>query len=83
MDGVDGVKPTFAAACAIDDPNTGTEGLAVFFVPRRKSATPDAALVRAIKAAVSRELGIAPAYVLPLDESDFPKTTSAKNNGPV
>ncbi|HEV8717110.1 MAG TPA: AMP-binding protein [Candidatus Binatia bacterium] len=33
VSGIAGVEATFVAACGVDDPTTGTEGLAIFFVP--------------------------------------------------
>src|SRR5206468_6774819 len=50
VNGVAGVEPTFAAACAIDDPVRGTEGLAIFFVPAAGADT--ARLVKAIRTEV-------------------------------
>ncbi len=87
---VDGVAATFSAACALEDPVTGTEGLAIFFVP--ESPDPEAShcrldttvsrrvarLADAVQAAVTERLGISPSVVLPLAPEDFPKTTSGK-----
>ncbi|MDJ0836204.1 MAG: SDR family oxidoreductase [Acidobacteriota bacterium] len=78
VNGVPGVTPTFSAACAVDDPTTGTEGLAVFFVPVDKSSGIDTALLQKIKETVARDVGISPSVVLPLSEGEFPKTTSGK-----
>ena len=83
VNSITGVKATFSAACGVDDPATGTEGLAIFFVPekneRQENADAiDSALIQSIKNTVARELGLAPAFVLPLAEVEFPKTTSGK-----
>ncbi len=80
VNAVPGVEPTFSAACAIDDPRHGTEGLAVFFVPRGEVATTEtrAALREAVRAEVTARLGVVPAVVLPIARADFPKTTSGK-----
>ena len=78
VNGIAGVKPTFAAACAVDDADTGSEGLAVFFVAQRCNPPIDAGLIRTVRNTVASELGIAPSYVLPLLEAEFPKTTSGK-----
>lgn len=75
---VDGVEPTFSAACGFDDPATGTEGLAIFFVPRVERDEPDVELVRSVRAHVTRSLGVSPAVVVPLPKAEFPKTTSGK-----
>ncbi len=74
---VDGVEPTFSAACAVDD-SSGTEGLAVFFVSRDKSLAAQATIVRAIRSRVASALGVTPACVVPLSKQEFPKTTSGK-----
>src|SRR5207244_11543725 len=34
VNNVAGIEPTFTGSCAVDDPATGTEGLAIFFVPQ-------------------------------------------------
>src|SRR6185312_2241303 len=80
VNAVPGVEPTFAAACAVDDPRHGTEGLAVFFVPRGEAATTEAraALREAVRAEVTARLGVVPAVVLPIPRAEFPKTTSGK-----
>jgi hypothetical protein len=80
VNAVPGVEPTFAAAAAVDDQATGSEGLAVFFVPRAGHDEPSelVRLVRAIRGQVSTTLGISPAWVVPLAAAEFPKTTSGK-----
>ncbi|XXX82539.1 amino acid adenylation domain-containing protein [Sorangium sp. So ce134] len=78
---VPGVEPTFAAAAAVDDAATGTEGLAVFFVPRGPrgaSIEARAEIAGAIRREVTARLGIAPAFVVPVARAEFPKTTSGK-----
>ncbi|MCC6177962.1 MAG: SDR family NAD(P)-dependent oxidoreductase, partial [Chloroflexi bacterium] len=80
VDAIEGVEPTFAAACAVDDPSTGTEGLAIFFVPSpsHDQLSEQVALARAIRGQVSTTLGISPTWVVPLTAPEFPKTTSGK-----
>jgi len=73
---VEGMEPTFSAACAINDPSSGSEGLAIFFVA--KETTEEINLVKNIKARVAVDLGISATYVIPLAKKDFPKTTSGK-----
>lgn len=73
---VPGTLPTFVAACAVEDAGTGTESVAIFFVPKEPGI--DRAELQAIRAAVSRELGVLPRFVLPLEQAAFPKTTSGK-----
>ncbi|MCG5237800.1 SDR family NAD(P)-dependent oxidoreductase [Xanthobacter oligotrophicus] len=76
VNAVDGVQPTFAAACAVPDAATGSEALALFFSPRPEADAP--AVADAIRAAVTGRLGIAPAHVTAIPQPDFPKTTSGK-----
>lgn len=73
---VEGVEPTFSAACAVEDAKTGTEGLAIFFVP--KENTDISQLLSEVRMKVATAMGIAPAYVIPLEKKTFPKTTSGK-----
>ncbi|HCY86381.1 MAG TPA: hypothetical protein DHV36_14695, partial [Desulfobacteraceae bacterium] len=86
---IPGVEPTFSAAVAVDNPKLGSEGLAVFFVPKAwaDAKTPEPAsqkniidlpLIRSVRNKVGKELGISPEYVIPLAKKDFPKTTSGK-----
>ncbi|HEX7843726.1 MAG TPA: beta-ketoacyl synthase N-terminal-like domain-containing protein, partial [Kofleriaceae bacterium] len=75
---VAGVEPTFVAASSVADPSTGSDGLAIFFVPRSPGAGDEVAILRAIRAAVAAKLGLAPAAVVPLAREEFPKTTSGK-----
>lgn len=72
---IPGVENTFVAACATQDPDTGTEGVCVFFVP---SAGDLSTTIRSINSRVTAELGITPSYALPLAPKDFPRTTSGK-----
>jgi amino acid adenylation domain-containing protein len=75
---VAGVDPTWAAACAVPDERSGSEGLAVLFVPREPAAVAPAEVVAAIRARVTAALGIAPHVVLSLPRALFPRTTSGK-----
>src|SRR6266571_2702149 len=54
---IEGVEPTFAAACAVEDPGTGTEGLAIFLVPRVMAAEDRIELLRTIRTRVAADLG--------------------------
>ncbi|GAB6043113.1 condensation domain-containing protein [Endothiovibrio diazotrophicus] len=78
VNGVDGVEPTFSAACAVEVAGRGGEGLALFFVPRGGGDGVDPQLVRRIRGEVSRQLGVAADFIVPLARAEFPKTTSGK-----
>ncbi|MCW8928675.1 MAG: amino acid adenylation domain-containing protein, partial [Gammaproteobacteria bacterium] len=74
---IPGVLPTFVAATGVDA-ESGTEQLAIFFVPLREKLIRNISLLEIIKTQVTLLLGINPSYVIPLSEADFPKTTSGK-----
>lgn len=78
VDAIESVEPTFVGSCAVADPASGTEGFAVFFVPKDDAAEDVAELVRTIRARVAASLGVSPTHVVPLAAEDFPKTTSGK-----
>lgn len=78
VNNITGVEPTFSAACSLEDPASGTEGLAVFFVPRKRAPLVDPALLQAVRSRVAMELGVSPQYVIPMEKEAFPKTTSGK-----
>jgi acyl-CoA synthetase (AMP-forming)/AMP-acid ligase II/NAD(P)-dependent dehydrogenase (short-subunit alcohol dehydrogenase family)/acyl carrier protein len=76
--GVDGVEPTYVGACAVANPNTGTEGLAIFFSPTKNSIEANVNVVNAVREKVALNVGISPSYVVPVPREEFPKTTSGK-----
>lgn len=78
VNSIDGVAPTYAGACAFSNPETGTEGLAIFFSPDKTNSQFDGELIQAIRREVTTQLGITPYYVLPVERQEFPKTTSGK-----
>ena len=70
------VKPTYVAACGVENSELGTEALALFFVPTGAVASDE--VVRRIRTHVAQQVGIAPAFVIPMTQAEFPKTTSGK-----
>lgn len=76
VEAIIGVEPTYAAAVATHDPTTGTEALAIFFVPNKGAVLPD--LRQIITREVATNLGVTPIYVIPVERERFPKTTSGK-----
>jgi amino acid adenylation domain-containing protein len=78
VNGIPGTIPTFSAATAVTDPLAGTEGLAVFFVPQSEDSEQRTRLVSEVRKVVASNLGISPAFVVPLKRSEFAKTTSGK-----
>lgn len=79
VEGLDGVEVSFTAACSIK--RDGSEQLAIFFHPaaglptRIESVIP---LIRQIRSLVIEQLGISPAYIIPLAPSKIPKTSIGK-----
>ena len=78
VNGIDGVESTYVGACAVDNPSTGTEGLAIFFTPVVEGLEQKINLIKAIQAKIVSYLGISPTCVVPIAKQDFPKTTSGK-----
>ncbi|GER90172.1 hypothetical protein KDW_43340 [Dictyobacter vulcani] len=75
---IPGVEPTFAGASSIEDSTTGTGGLAVFFTPISQDLADIVPLLSTIRSEVVTNIGINPAYIIPLARSAFAKTTSGK-----
>ncbi len=72
------MEPTFTAAVAVNDAASGTEGLAIFFVPQVEEMEEKIKLIEQVRKAVASNLGISPSVVVPVRKSEFPKTTSGK-----
>ncbi|WP_433392308.1 amino acid adenylation domain-containing protein [Micromonospora sp. KLBMP9576] len=75
---VDGVRHGLVAAVGVPDPRTGTESLAIFYVPDDTADMPPAGVAGAVSAAVARRWQVAPARVLPVAEAQFPRTSGGK-----
>jgi acyl-CoA synthetase (AMP-forming)/AMP-acid ligase II/thioesterase domain-containing protein/acyl carrier protein len=78
VEGVDGVLPSYAAACAVRKPGSNTDEIAVFFVLAADGRETLGTLVRAIRKRVSDEVGITPDYVVAVSTGDIPKTAIGK-----
>ncbi|WP_067510121.1 SDR family NAD(P)-dependent oxidoreductase [Actinoplanes sp. TFC3] len=72
---LDGVRSGLVAACGVPDPRSGSERLAVFYVPEDPETT---AVSGRIRREVGARLRLSAAYVVPLSEAEFPRTTSGK-----
>ena len=75
---VDGVEPTYVAACGFDDPETGTAGLAIFYSPRFEGIENNLDVIKAIQDKLTSGVGLNPTFVIPVPKREFPKTTSGK-----
>ncbi|MCW2248528.1 acyl transferase domain-containing protein/acyl-CoA synthetase (AMP-forming)/AMP-acid ligase II/acyl carrier protein/SAM-dependent methyltransferase [Azospirillum fermentarium] len=75
---VDGVTPSFSAACAVRAAGSDDQKLAVFF---HTTFTADAVLrplLRAIQMRLTKQLGIKADYLIPVDLDTIPKTAIGK-----
>ncbi len=73
---IDGVESAPVAACAVRVANVATDELAVFYCPERDGDCAD--LDRTIRQVVAEQLGVTPAYTVPIARSRFPRTDSGK-----
>ena len=74
---VDGVRRGHVAACGIPDGETGTESLAVVFVPEL-DRPPGTDPVGAVRAALYHRLRLTARHVVAVAESDIPRTSGGK-----
>ena len=79
---IDGIETSFTAACAVRDSDAKTDRLAIFFHPVAGCETISAELIRTIRGAVSRRLGVSPDYLLPVEREAIPKTNIGKIQRP-
>ncbi len=75
---LDGVRSGLVAACGVPDPVRGSEVLAIFFVPENESGGLPVEVIERVRSAVAARLRLTAAYVLPISEEQFPRTTSGK-----
>ncbi|WP_016827848.1 SDR family NAD(P)-dependent oxidoreductase [Streptomyces viridosporus] len=75
---VDGVLPTFVAACSEYDPDTGTDELVVLCVLTAKTPRERGEVVSEIRARLSKEVGLLPRTVVPVPRAAFPKSSAGK-----
>jgi acyl-CoA synthetase (AMP-forming)/AMP-acid ligase II/NAD(P)-dependent dehydrogenase (short-subunit alcohol dehydrogenase family) len=74
---VDGVERSFTAACGVRGPDDDTDALAIFFHPRGGTSALDS-LLASIRDRVSRGVGLAPTYLVPVERAAIPKTPVGK-----
>ena len=84
---VDGVEVSFTAACPVRLPGRDTDDIAIFFhsphFAARSEIAPTAdeersSLLREIRGAVVRNVGVNPTFLVPVEKSDVPKTEIGK-----
>jgi thioester reductase-like protein len=77
---VEGVEPSWTAACAVRTSNEEAEQLAIVFHPRggEPEVDPPRALIQRIRERVTRTIGVDPSLILPLTREAIPKTAIGK-----
>ena len=70
------VDTSYTAACAVRQPDIDTDLLAVFFAARAGEDGEEVA--QTIRQRVTESIGIGPAYVVPLERHEVPKTAIGK-----
>ncbi|EDX86159.1 KR domain family [Synechococcus sp. PCC 7335] len=75
-----GIDTSFTAACGVRSAEDATEQLAIFFHPAAGTQDLDAivSLIRQIRTQVIDQIGISATYVIPVEETDIPKTSIGK-----
>ncbi len=77
VESVPGVEPSFTAACA--PRRNDREELVLFFCANKTMSESELAkLITRIRQAVVRQIGINPEYVLPVEQTQIPKTAIGK-----
>ncbi|NEP17338.1 MAG: AMP-binding protein [Leptolyngbya sp. SIO4C1] len=77
VEAVAGVEPAFTTACAVRQSDSVTDELAVFFCTVL-SEVETVQLQQRIRAALAMQLGITPAYLIPITKADIPRTALGK-----
>jgi acyl-CoA synthetase (AMP-forming)/AMP-acid ligase II/NADP-dependent 3-hydroxy acid dehydrogenase YdfG/aryl carrier-like protein len=75
---VEGVEPSFAAACAVRRPGDDTDKLAVFFCSKPDWRGEEPAIAAAIRRAVLAKIGVNTSFVVSLALDEMPKTAIGK-----
>lgn len=77
-----GLIKTFTAACAVREPGSETEQLALFFCPEKEDLESVASLAKKIRSILIQQGGIPPAFLVALQTGDVPKTEIGKIQRP-
>ncbi len=70
------VEASYTAACAVRDIDSDTDQLAIFFALSDEARLLER--VKEIRGKVTREVGVSPAYVIPVERAAIPKTEIGK-----
>ncbi|HAX75864.1 MAG TPA: hypothetical protein DCY88_08510 [Cyanobacteria bacterium UBA11372] len=75
---VEGVEPSYTAACAIRQSDSETDELAIFFHSLVCEERHLAQLLKQIRRNIAEKLGINPTYLIPIEKSAIPRTSTGK-----
>jgi hypothetical protein len=75
---MEGIVPYSVAVCVVRGPESITEGFAIFFQPSLFDDETLPGFIRRIRAEVQHKMGIVPTYVIPLDHSNLPRSSTGK-----
>lgn len=75
-EGIEGLEPSFTAACGARRAGDDDERLALFFVP--DGSVDEGELIRSIRTRIATRFGITPTYLVPLEKPLIPKTGIGK-----
>ncbi|MFQ5853080.1 MAG: SDR family NAD(P)-dependent oxidoreductase, partial [Candidatus Binatia bacterium] len=75
---VEGVEVSLTAACAVRDPCSDTDKLAIFFNTPLADDNYLVDLLKEIRGKVVRNVGVDPAYLIPVPKQEIPKTAIGK-----
>ena len=71
---LDGVVPSFTAACAVRAHGVDTDQLVIFFHSEVTDDWSLVRLIREIRQTVARQIGLTPQHLIPVDAETIPKT---------
>lgn len=75
---IDGIATSYTAACAVREPESDTDKLAIFFHSPFSEGEELIELIKEIRRSVVANVGISPHYTLPVDKETIPKTEIGK-----
>lgn len=79
---INGIVPSYTAACAVREPGSDTDKLTIFFHTPFSEGEELIELIKQIRRVVHANVGIHPSYVLPVEKEDIPKTEIQKIQRP-
>ncbi|MEL6160846.1 MAG: amino acid adenylation domain-containing protein [Cyanobacteria bacterium J06554_11] len=78
VEGVAGLEKGYTAACATRREGSNTDELVVFFHAQTSKQDELNTLLKHIRRTLNQEMGVNPAYLLPVEKVEIPRTTSGK-----